>query len=288
MFAYIGHSGPSPPLNHGITRERSLSVESAIAEEVVTSLDPTTAEVAEMLFSLREGKRSRNAFESSQGTSRQDEDEAPLNPEERSSSSSGSACSTPSKVPCKALTSTSNSRQLVPLTTRSYVWRGPKRSLLNPKLANACPVQLLSSDPDEDEDVDHAVGRAPAAPACAPAAIAASPAAPGVAERSDRDKEWAALTTWLRMNLHQPRTAKREVLFIGSQSEERGWRFFLNPALAWDDVSLETKMRLRTLPQETVRRAEGAGRLGPSHSRGLETHGSACKQLSACRLILFD
>ena len=28
-------------------------------------------------------------------------------------------------------------------------------------------------------------------------------------------KEWAALTTWIRMNLHQPRTARRKVLFVG-------------------------------------------------------------------------
>ena len=39
--------------------------------------------------------------------------------------------------------------------------------------------------------------------------------------RSDDDakdelaKEWAALTTWIRMNLHQPRTNKRKVLFVG-------------------------------------------------------------------------
>lgn len=32
----------------------------------------------------------------------------------------------------------------------------------------------------------------------------------------------------------------------------RGWQFFLNPALSWADVSPETKLRLRTLPQETV------------------------------------
>ena len=28
-------------------------------------------------------------------------------------------------------------------------------------------------------------------------------------------KEWAALTTWIRMNLHQPRTTRRKVLFVG-------------------------------------------------------------------------
>ena len=34
----------------------------------------------------------------------------------------------------------------------------------------------------------------------------------------------------------------------------RGWTFDLNPGLAWHDVSPETKLRLKTLPQETVRR----------------------------------
>ncbi|DBB10707.1 TPA: hypothetical protein ACH3X3_007203 [Trebouxia sp. C0006] len=35
-------------------------------------------------------------------------------------------------------------------------------------------------------------------------------------------KEWAALTTWLRMNLHQARTAKRQVCFVGHRSHELG------------------------------------------------------------------
>lgn len=67
-----------------------------------------------------------------------------------------------------------------------------------------------------------------------------------------RDKEWAALTTWLRMNLHQPRTLKKQVLFVGRlEPDTKRWTFDLNPQLSWDDVSLETKLRLRTLPQET-------------------------------------
>lgn len=67
-----------------------------------------------------------------------------------------------------------------------------------------------------------------------------------------RDKEWAALTTWLRMNLHQPRTLKKQVLFVGRQDgANKAWVFDLNPALSWDDVSLETKLRLKTLPEET-------------------------------------
>jgi len=46
---------------------------------------------------------------------------------------------------------------------------------------------------------------------------APSGAGPGPGEggpgdvKDERDKEWAALTTWIRMNLHQPRTAKRKV-----------------------------------------------------------------------------
>lgn len=68
------------------------------------------------------------------------------------------------------------------------------------------------------------------------------------------DKEWAALTTWLRLNLHQPRTPKRMILFIGRQDDAAGvWSFDLNPGLTWDDVSNETKLRLKTLPDEVVR-----------------------------------
>ena len=33
--------------------------------------------------------------------------------------------------------------------------------------------------------------------------------------KDELTKEWAALTTWIRMNLHQPRTNKRKVLFVG-------------------------------------------------------------------------
>ncbi|GIL64469.1 hypothetical protein Vafri_18379 [Volvox africanus] len=241
-LSYKGLAVPNPPQTNGGMLENLQSLESAVTEQVVASLDPTTAEVAEMLFSLRAGKRDRSTFESSPGTSRYEEEEISLNPEERSSSSSGSACSTLPKVPCKALMATSNSRHMLPLATRSYVWRGPKRSLLNTKLTNNCPAQLMSSDPEEDDDC----GLMPGHPTTATDA-----AGSGMGERGHRDKEWAALTTWLRMNLHQPRTAKREVLFLGQHTEGRGWHFFLNPALGWGDVSVETKMRLRTLPQET-------------------------------------
>lgn len=81
------------------------------------------------------------------------------------------------------------------------------------------------------------------------------PAAPCVPlDKADCDKEWAALTTWIRMNLHQPRTQKRVVLFVGCWVEASGrWVFNLNQELTWDDVGAETKLRLRTLPEETVR-----------------------------------
>jgi hypothetical protein len=53
------------------------------------------------------------------------------------------------------------------------------------------------------------------------------------------------------MNLHHPRTAKKLVLFVGEQNLEAGsWTFILNPGLSWDDVSIETKLRLKTLPIE--------------------------------------
>ena len=69
------------------------------------------------------------------------------------------------------------------------------------------------------------------------------------------------------MNLHQPRTIKRRVLFLGEQLDGGGgggaevgagaaagggaggrarrgeWRFFLNPDLEWLDVNPETKTR---------------------------------------------
>ena len=32
--------------------------------------------------------------------------------------------------------------------------------------------------------------------------------------KDELTKEWAALTTWIRMNLHQPRTNKRKVSFF--------------------------------------------------------------------------
>lgn len=157
-----------------------------------------------------------------------------------SSSESAGACS----AGHRALSATSLSKPLSPAllppplptpalasATRSYVWRGPSRKLSAP---TPLPLGLGgavgcsgSSDPDG---------------AC-----------------SDRegggesDKDWAALTTWLRMNLHHPRTAKRQVLFVGTQQAHDGrrWLFQLNPALTWDDVSAETKLRLRSLPQET-------------------------------------
>ncbi|KAL6749616.1 hypothetical protein V8C86DRAFT_974779 [Haematococcus lacustris] len=77
--------------------------------------------------------------------------------------------------------------------------------------------------------------------------------AAGGDEEGGSDKGWAALTTWLRSNLHQPRTAKRQILFVGhQQADTRQWHFNLNPNLSWCDVLPETKLRLRTLDQEVV------------------------------------
>ncbi|PNW72581.1 hypothetical protein CHLRE_15g634855v5 [Chlamydomonas reinhardtii] len=318
-------------------RERSLSIQSGWSAP--TACDPSAAEVAEMLFSLRSGKRSAAELE----------EEVPAQPEERSSSSTGSACTATAAPAPKPL-----SKALTATSTRSYVWRGPKKCRTLGQFGSSAPVAAsvaigaLSSDPDDEDaeggssgsasasagpsssgmaacslpaplslrpaaiitaaassDLDTIGGAAgattatttsnpnhhhnnnnssngasgaiagsaagalahassgplvgavgPLAAAAAMAAAAAPSAAGGggggAGDRTDRDKEWAALTTWLRMNLHHPRTPKREVLFLGRQQEGgRGWVFFLNPALVWDDVSPETKMRLRTLPQET-------------------------------------
>lgn len=129
-----------------------------------------------------------------------------------------------------ALLSTPLPTPALAAATRSYVWRGPSRKLSAPLplpfgLGGACSG---SSEPEPSAKSE----------CCG---------------ESDRDKDWAALTTWLRMNLHHPRTAKRQVLFVGSQQAHDGrrWLFQLNPALTWDDVSAETKLRLRSLPQET-------------------------------------
>jgi hypothetical protein len=151
--------------------------------------------------------------------------------------------------------------------------------------------------------------------------------------KDELTKEWAALTTWIRMNLHQPRTNKRKVLFVGHHPKhspvpgaaartgpnvsnvsdaESGpfdadrWRgrlgpmgerigvdgaafnsvngaasgskrkgvstgnsngnkksstrvgdgddfvFVLNPELDWDDVNVDTRVRMKTLVAETM------------------------------------
>ncbi|GFR50123.1 hypothetical protein Agub_g12274 [Astrephomene gubernaculifera] len=270
MLEYASPTSQRPLPDCGFIKERSLSVESTVTEEVYIVSDTAAAEAAALLYYLRAGKRRRKATDA---IGRQEADEL-SQLDGHSSSSSGSACSGRT-LPER--TTAISTRPPVPSGTRTYVWRGPKRNLRapSPATATACTaLQPPSSDPDE-EDQPAAAGGPPGqvpggAPTPGPESTAlTTPFAAGVpwstaggsaggcaaaaaaSERTDRDKEWAALTTWLRMNLHHPRTTKREVLFLGHQQEGRGWHFFLNPALGWDDVSPETKMRLRTLPQET-------------------------------------
>ena len=145
------------------------------------------------------------------------------------------------------------------LARRSYVWRGAARKAHQP------------------------VGD------CTSASVAPADATPAATETNDGNKEWAALTTWLRMvrarprplchalllppsscatraagararahdarapvqNIHHPRTAKRVVMFLGSRDPGSGrWFFVLNPALRWADLSLDTRLRLAGLVQE--------------------------------------
>lgn len=118
--------------------------------------------------------------------------------------------------------------------TRSYVWRGPCRGGPAKQIDHATSVKECDSgELDRDGFSSEEEGGT-------------------IGGHKQRDKEWAALTTWLRMNLHHPRTNKRQVLFVGNFCPEtRSWSFNLNPALSWDDVSPETKLRLKNLPQET-------------------------------------
>mmetsp|Transcript_35009 Transcript_35009/g.110629 ORF Transcript_35009/g.110629 Transcript_35009/m.110629 type:complete len:332 (-) Transcript_35009:221-1216(-) len=98
---------------------------------------------------------------------------------------------------------------------------------------------------EEDDDGDYpSPGQSPAL------ASSFGGSSPGNGHK-EKDKEWAALTTWLRMNLHQPRTAKRKVLFVGTLMDDGEWVFDLNEAITWDDVSADTKTRLKTLVEET-------------------------------------
>lgn len=51
----------------------------------------------------------------------------------------------------------------------------------------------------------------------------------------------------------QPRTNKRQVLFTADLPKPgEPWLFILNPELVWDDISMDTKLRLKNLPDEAV------------------------------------
>jgi hypothetical protein len=67
------------------------------------------------------------------------------------------------------------------------------------------PSPEMSSD--EDDELKGGPGHAGGAPG-----VGGSGVPP---RRDELAKEWAALTTWIRMNLHQARTARRKVLFVG-------------------------------------------------------------------------
>lgn len=70
--------------------ESAFRLKPISSAQVVGFPEPTMEEVASLLFSLKAGKRSRSASESSAETKRQDEEEVPLHPhgDERCSSSS--------------------------------------------------------------------------------------------------------------------------------------------------------------------------------------------------------
>ncbi|WIA08158.1 hypothetical protein OEZ85_007612 [Tetradesmus obliquus] len=162
--------------------------------------------------------------------------------------------------------------------TRSYVWRGPHRGALalqkqqQQQQQAECRTQTLQQDgiPAAQQQQHYCSSASDGSSSRRSSVSGAAPSDDDeVAQQQQqeqqqqqqqqqqqvsprqRDKEWAALTTWLRMNLHHPRTAKKLVLFVGQQDGATGvWTFRLNPGLAWSDVSLETRLRLKTLPVE--------------------------------------
>mmetsp|Transcript_24782 Transcript_24782/g.54034 ORF Transcript_24782/g.54034 Transcript_24782/m.54034 type:complete len:337 (+) Transcript_24782:146-1156(+) len=139
-----------------------------------------------------------------------------------------------------------HSKSKFPQTTRQYVWRGPRgKTVRRADTVTSFPRQTSLDTAQSTESM------IPTAPVCELSDNEKCEQEDG-ADAKQGDKGWAALTTWLRMNLHHPRTNKRQVLFVGQQNPQtRHWTFDLNPALTWDDVSVETKARLKTLVSET-------------------------------------
>ncbi|GAB4817186.1 hypothetical protein N2152v2_004232 [Parachlorella kessleri] len=147
------------------------------------------------------------------------------------------------------------------LPRRSYTWRGASRKQAQQQQQEEGAADSSASDASvpvpgvqpEQPSISCAGGSAVACSAAEASAAAAPMATSGGSSGTrEGDKEWAALTTWLRMNLHNPRTAKKVVLFVGQKEAASGrWVFDLNPALTWADVSQDTKLRLRDLLGET-------------------------------------
>lgn len=55
-------------------------------------------------------------------------------------------------------------------------------------------------------------------------------------------------------NIHNPRTAKKKVQFLGKRDAATGrWAFQLNQKLLWADLSPDTRHRLRHLPAEAAK-----------------------------------
>eukprot|EP00887_Chlorella_sp_A99_P007543 scaffold28.g7543.t1 len=136
--------------------------------------------------------------------------------------------------PCKVRVLSTGRRAGAPVVAprRPYTWRGAARRHHQPASDSTRP--------------------AAAGAGAAEAPLEAGAAAAGDDARREGEKEWAALTTWLRMNIHRPRTAKRAVQFLGARDGEGRWAFGLNPALAWRDLSADTRARLRGLVDEAA------------------------------------
>lgn len=209
-----------------LKRKRSSSVDSDYAEEAVfvANVDELALQGAEVLRCLKTAKWDSEESENESAGCEYFEEYGML----------GDAAHLKKSI--KGGRSTRNGH-----ATRSYVWRGPCRGATTKNVDRVASATMQSKEVKEvDCELYRDHGTSDDDESCS------------ASGHKQRDKEWAALTTWLRMNLHHPRTNKRQVLFVGVLCDEtRNWQFKLNPALSWDDVSPETKLRLKNLPSET-------------------------------------
>ncbi|PSC70444.1 hypothetical protein C2E20_6166 [Micractinium conductrix] len=206
----------------------------------------------------------------------------------------------PSKVRVMPAAS-SSSPTAAPLARRTYTWRGvstkraekQRRQLeaLAAAQAGAAPGDAAASPAASSGSAGSTGMPSPTAEAAAAATARATQLVAAQAEDSGKegDRDWAALTTWLRMNIHNPRTAKKVVLFVGTRDAATGrWAFGLNPRLSWADVSPDARRRLRHLPDEAAKAFSRKYRSRPPADWRLKSQKYKPPNSSQSHLVLLD